>query len=118
MNMNKRNEPKQSKEEKEITRMLKKTFIIEIARKIQQLRHPYVNNEMKSLVLSTNKRNNEIHGKDNVGCLVLLRYWDDPKAMIDKFMVEEEEREQKEKEELEKNQQLILVDDEKPWQHK
>ena len=112
MNMNKRNEPKQSKEEKEITRSLKKTFIIEIARKIQQLRHPHVNNEMKSLVLSTNKRNNEIHGKDNVGCLVLLKYWGDPKAMIDKFMEEEEERERKEKEEMEKNQQLMLADEE------
>jgi hypothetical protein len=95
MNMNKKNDSKQSKEEKEISRSLKKTFIIELARKIQMLRHSYVNREMKTLVLSTNKRNNEIHGKDNVGCLVLLKYWGDPKAMIDEFMAEEDEREKR-----------------------
>lgn len=112
MNMGKsKAEPAQSKEEKEISRSLKKTFIIEIARKIQQLRHSNVNKEMRNLVLSTNKRNNELHGKDNVGCLVLLKYWGDPKAIVDAFMREEEEREKKEREEQEKNHQLVLADD-------
>lgn len=100
----------ESKEEKEINRSLKKTFIIEIARKIQKLRHNYVNAQMKNLVLSTNKRNNEIHSHDNIGCLVLLKFWGDPKAMIDEFMKEEEERE---KIEAKKNQ-LVLADDMDP----
>lgn len=103
--------PKESKEEKEINRSLKKTFIIEIARNIQKLRHAYVNAQMKNLVMSTNKRNNEIHGQDNVGCLVLLKFWGDPKAIMDEFMKDEVEREKKEAQEQEKNQQLVLADD-------
>lgn len=115
MNMNaKQKGQKTTKEEKEIDRALKKTFIIEIARKIQKLRHNYVNNEMKNLVLNTNKRNNEIHGHDNVGCLVLLKYWGDPKAIIEAFMKQEEEREALEAENNEKNQQLVLADDMDP----
>lgn len=102
---------KESKEEKEINRSLKKTFIIEIARNIQKLRHGFVNGQMKNLALINNKRNNEIHGHDNVGCLVLLKFWGDPKEMIDKFMKEEELRE---KEDQEKNQQLVLADDMDP----
>lgn len=102
---------KETKEEKEVNRALKKTFIIEIARKIQKLRHAYVNSQMKNLVLSTNKRNNEIHGNDNVGCLVLLKFWGDPKSLIEEFMKEETEREKKLAEEQEKNQQLVLADD-------
>jgi len=102
---------KSTKEEKEIDRTLKKTFIIEIARKIQKLRHNYLNNQMKNLALITNKRNNEIHGNDNLGCLVLLKFWGDPKNMVDEFMKAEEEREQKEAEEQEKNHQLVLADD-------
>lgn len=102
---------KENKEEKEINRSLKKTFIIELARKIQNLRHNYVNSQMKNLVLSTNKRNNELHGHDNVGCLVLLKFYGDPKEMVEEFMKEEEEREKKEAEENEKNQQLVLAGD-------
>lgn len=100
---------KETKEEKEINRALKKTFIIEIARKIQKLRHNYINAQMKSLVLSTNKRNNEIHGHDNLGCLVLLKFWGDPKAIIDEFTKDEQERERREAEE--QRHQLVLVDD-------
>ena len=112
MNLNNKNKGhKETKEEKEINRSLKKTFIIEIARKIQNLRHPYVNNQMKNLVLSTNKRNTEMHGKDNVGCLVLLKFFGDPKELVNEFMKEEEEREKKEAEEAEKNNQLVVADD-------
>jgi hypothetical protein len=63
----KKKSSKETKEEKEITRTLKKTFIIECAKKIQNLRQPTVNLQLKNLVLSTNKRNNELHGSDNVG---------------------------------------------------
>ena len=105
---------KETKEEKEINRSLKKTFIIEIARKIQKLRHPYVNSQMKNLVMNTNKRNMEVHGHDNVGCLVLLKYWGDPKEIMDEFLKEEEEREKKENEERAKNNQLVLADDMDP----
>lgn len=101
---------KETKEEKEVNRSLKKTFIIEIARNIQKLRHGFVNTQMKSLALSTNKRNNEIHGHDNVGLLVLLKFYGDPKELIDKFMKDEEEREK----EQAKNQQLVLADDMDP----
>jgi hypothetical protein len=109
---NKESNGKQTKEELEITRSLKKTFIIEIHRKIQQLRQTSVNSQLKNLCLSINKRNNEIHGKDNVGCLVLLKYYGDPKKMIEEFNAEEEEREKIEAEKREKNQQLMLLDEE------
>lgn len=118
MNMNnKTKDSKQSKEEKEVNRTLKKTFIIEAARKIQKLRNATINNELKNLALSTNKRNVELHGHDNTGCLVLLKFYGDPKAMVDKFMQEEEEREKKEAEEEEeknKNQQLEITADVDP----
>jgi len=111
MNSNKTKEnSKESKEEREVNRSLKKTFVIEIARKIQKLRHNYINSQMRGLVLSTNRRNNEIHGHDNVGCLVLLKFWGEPETLVDEFNKLEEERERKEAEE-QKNNQLVLADD-------
>ena len=115
MNTNKGKEnAKESKEEREINRSLKKTFIVEIIRKIQKLRHNYINSQMRGLVLSTNRRNNEIHGHDNVGCLVLLKFWGDPKTLVDEFTKLEEEREHKEAEEQKQNNQLVLADDMDP----
>ena len=44
----------------EANRALKKTFIIEVARKIQNLRIEEVNDQMRSMLLSTNRRNKEL----------------------------------------------------------
>lgn len=111
MNANKaKDNAKESKEEREVNRSLKKTFIVEIIRNVQKLRHNYINAQMRGLVLSTNRRNTEIHGHDNVGCLVLLKFWGDPKALVDEFNKLEEDRERREAEE-QKHNQLVLADD-------
>ena len=83
----------------EANRALKKTFIIEIARKIQNLRIEEVNDQMRGMLLSTNRRNKELFSQYNIGIMVLLKWWGDPKALSDNYCKEEEEREKKEKEE-------------------
>ena len=81
---------------------MKKTFIIEIARKVQNLNNDDINDHLRGLCLSTNRRNKELYNKLNIGILVLLKYWGDPKAMSLKYIEQEEEKERKIQEEEER----------------
>ena len=84
------------KEELEnLNRRLKKTFIIELARKIQGLKNDDINAHMKGICLSTNKRNKELFNKLSIGILVLLKYWGDPKTLEMRYIQDEEEKERK-----------------------
>lgn len=96
-------EKKKAKEEAEAkTNSLKRTSIIEIARKIQNLNNDDINHSLRVLCLATNKRSKELFKKLNIGLLVLMKYWGDPKALTMKYIDEEEEKERKIKEEHEK----------------
>ena len=77
---------------------MKRTFIIEIARKVQNLNND-INDHLRGLYLSTNRRNKELYNKLNIGILVLLKYWGDPKEMSLKYIEQEEEKERKIQEE-------------------
>ena len=97
-----RERDKKKEELDNLYKSLKKTFIIELARKVQNLNNDDVNDHLRGLCLSTNRRNKELYGKLNIGILVLLKYWGDPKAMSLRYIEEEEDKERKIKEEEER----------------
>ena len=101
-NAKSREKEKKKEELDNLNRRLKKTFIIELARKIQGLKNSDINAHMKGICLSTNKRNKELFNKFNIGILVLLKYWGDPKSLAMRYIQDEEEKERKIKEEEEK----------------
>jgi len=97
-----REKEKKKEELDNLNRTLKKTFIIELARKIQSLRNDEINAHLKGICLSTNKRNKELFDKLNIGILVLLKYWGDPKSLSMRYIQDEEDKEKKRKEEEER----------------
>ena len=97
-----REKEKKKEETDSINRSLKKTFIIELARKIQSLNNDDINDHLRGLCLSTNRRNKQLFNKLNIGILVLLKYWGDPKALSMRYIEIEEEKEKKIKEEEER----------------
>ena len=98
-NAKSREKEKKKEELDNLNRRLKKTLIIELARKIQGLKNNDINAHMKGICLSTNKRNKELLNKLNLGLLVLLKYWGDPKLLAMRYIQDEEEKERMAKEE-------------------
>ena len=94
-----RERQKKKEEDANLERGLKKSFIVELARKIQNLRNEDINEHLKGLCLTTNRRNKDLFGKLNIGILVLLKYWGDPKSLSMRYIQEEEDKERKIKEE-------------------
>lgn len=66
-NAKQREKQKKKEELDDLNRSLKKTFIIELARKIQNLRNEDINEHLKGLWLSTNRRNQQLFHKLNIG---------------------------------------------------
>jgi len=97
-----REREKKKMEMENLQRGLKKSFIIELARKIQNLRNGDINEHLKGLCLTTNRRNKDLFKKLNIGILVLLKFWGDPKSLSMRYIQEEEEKERKIKEEEER----------------
>lgn len=76
-----RDKQKKKEEQEDLQRQLKKSFIIELARKIQNLRNEDINEHLKGLCLATQRRNKDLFGKLNIGILVLVKFWGDPKTI-------------------------------------
>jgi len=77
--MTKEQRDKKAREaEEELDRRLKKSNIIEISMKIQNLRNEEINDQLRDMYLSANKRFNELYGYFNKGIMALLRWWGDP----------------------------------------
>ena len=58
---------KAKQEEDDVIRRLKKTHIVEIIIKIQNLKTDEINEQLRDMLLSTNKRFNELYGYYNKG---------------------------------------------------
>jgi hypothetical protein len=101
-NAKQREKQKKKEEQENLQRQLKKSFIVELARKIQNLRNEDINEHLKNLCLSTNRRNKDLFHKLNIGILVILKFWGDPKAISLRYIQEEESKERKIKEEEER----------------
>ena len=97
-NAKQREKQKKKEEQENLQRQLKKSFIVELARKIQNLRNEDINEHLKNLCLTTNRRNKDLFKKLNIGILVLLKFWGDPKAISLRYIQEEEDKERKIKE--------------------
>ena len=108
-----REKEKKKQELEDLTKSLKKTFIIELARKIQNLRNDEINDHLRGICLSTNRRNKELFNKLNIGILVLLKFWGDPKALSLRYISEEEDKERKMKEEHERQVALQKEEEKK-----
>lgn len=101
-NAKQRERQKKKEEEQDLERGLRKSFIIELARKIQNLRNEDINEHLKGLCLTTNRRNKDLFKRLNIGILVLLKFWGDPKSLSMRYIQEEEDKERKIKEEEER----------------
>lgn len=62
----------------EVTRKLKKTFVVEIVLKIQNLRNDEINEQMREMLLKTGKNFFDLFGYFNRGIEALLKWWGDP----------------------------------------
>lgn len=80
-------------QEEDVIRKLKKAHIVEIAMKIQNLRNEEINDAMREMLLSTNKRFNELYGYFNKGIMALLKWWGDPDNIMESYIRSIEERE-------------------------
>ena len=96
---------KQLKEQDEdVTRRLKKTHIVEVTIKIQNLRSEDINDQLRDMLLSANKRFNELYGYFNKGIMALLKWWGDPESIMHSYIRAIEEREAFEKAEIERRE--------------
>lgn len=85
-------------EEEEVNRSLKKTLVIEVCRKIQNLRNNEINDQMRELLLPTQRKCKDMYGYWNIGIFVLLKWWGDPKLISEEYVRVEEDKERKERE--------------------
>lgn len=69
---------KLKEQDEDVVRRLKKTHIVELTLKIQNLKNEDLNDQLREMLLSTNKRFNELYGYFNKGLMALLRWWGEP----------------------------------------
>lgn len=88
--------------EQEATRRVKKSLVIQILLRLQNLKQEDLNDQLRELLLSTNRRFNKmLYGYYNKGIMVLLRYWGDAESLMAEYMEEadiKDEHDRKEKE--------------------
>jgi len=80
-----------------VTTRLKKSLIITMLLKLQNLRQYDVNNAMKDMVLGAQKQfKDQNNGYLNNGLMAVLKYWDDPDHLFNQYMkrVENDEKKQ------------------------
>lgn len=70
--------------------------------KIQNLRNEDINDQLRDMLLSTNKRFSELYGFLNKGIMALLKWWGDPEQIMGTYIRAIEEKEAREREEREK----------------
>jgi restriction endonuclease Mrr len=83
---------KQAREqEQDATRRLKKSLIIQILLKLQNLKNEELNEQLKELLLSSNRRfNKNLYGYYNKGIMTLLRYWGDSDTIMNEYRKEQD----------------------------
>ncbi len=67
-----------------------------------------INDQMRDMFLSTNKRFNELYGFFNKGIMALLKWWGEPDQIMGAFLGAIEERERKIREEEQRIENLRL----------
>jgi hypothetical protein len=112
-NANQRDKQKKKEEQENLQRQLKKSFIVELAKKIQNLRNEDINEHLKALCLTTQRRNKDLFGKLNIGILVILKFWGDPKVISLRYIQDEEDKERKVKEEHDRKVALVKEEERK-----
>ena len=61
--------------------------------KIQNLKTDEINDQLRDMLLSTNKRFNELYGYYNKGIQALLKWWGDPDQVMTAYIRAIEEKE-------------------------
>jgi hypothetical protein len=83
----------------EVSRRLKKSHIVEVSMKILNLRNEDINDQLRDMFLSTNKRFSELYGYFNKGIMALLKWWGDSEQIMGSYVRAIEEKEARIKEE-------------------
>jgi hypothetical protein len=91
-------------QDEDVTRRLKKTNIVEVTMKVQNLRNEDINEQLRDMLLSANKRFNELYGYFNKGIMALLKWWGDPESIMQSYIRAIEEREAYERAERERKE--------------
>lgn len=78
-------EGQQNLTEEEVSKILKKSLIIEILKKIINMKNEYVNEEFKPLLLNTNMRVRQLYERDHKGIMSLLSWWGEPNTLMNNF---------------------------------
>lgn len=74
-------------QEEEVTSRLKKSLIITMLLKIQNLRQNEVNNAMKDMLLGAQKQHKDQNeGYLSNGIMAVLKYWDDPDHLFNVYL--------------------------------
>ena len=101
--MTKEEKAKRLKEqEDEVIRRLKKTLIVEILIKIQNVKNEDINGQFRDMLLESNKNFYDLYGFYNKGIMALLKWWGDPEQVMTSFVRAIEEKERREREEKER----------------
>ena len=77
---------------REAERIKKRALVVEIAKKLQNLRHREINETMRRQLCSTNRRNLQLHGRDNKAVFALLSWWGSPEGVYREWTYEEQGR--------------------------
>lgn len=92
-------------QEEEINNRLKKSQIIMMLLKIQNLRQEDVNNAMRDMLLGAQKQyKDQNNGYLHNGIMAVLKYWGDPDLIFNQFLRRQEKIEAEEKKAYEKLQ--------------
>ena len=104
-------EKQRAKEEAEqledLNRGLKKTYIIEILKKIQLLKNEDLNDMMRTICLVANKKSMDTKKKYNVGIIAVMNYWGNGRALCDAYVEEERRKVREEQERIRKERERI-----------
>ena len=97
-------------------RIIKRAYIIEVAQKVLEMRHYGISEDMRILILETNKISYDLHKRNNKGLMKLLSFFGNPEDLFEQYAydAEREAREaelkrREEENELEKEAQKSKV---------
>ena len=98
-------------QEEEINNRLKKSQIIMMLLKIQNLRQEDVNNAMRDMLLGAQKQyKDQNNGYLHNGIMAVLKYWGDPDLIFNQFLRRQEKIEAEEKKAYEKLQRQEQIE--------
>jgi len=73
-------------------RKLKRTYIIEMLKKLQALKHEELNDTMRTVCLVANKKHFDDHKRYDRGIVQLMNFWGNGKALCDSYIEGEREK--------------------------